>query len=33
MGAAVAPVVVFTVLWAIVGIILPFFVPKSPNKG
>ncbi|CAG2165812.1 unnamed protein product [Oppiella nova] len=30
--AYVAPVVI-TAFWVIVGAVLPFFVPKGPNKG
>ncbi|XP_014225801.1 V-type proton ATPase subunit e 2-like [Trichogramma pretiosum] len=33
MGAAFLPVLFFTALWAGVGIVLPFFIPKGPNKG
>jgi V-type H+-transporting ATPase subunit e len=33
MGAAVVPVAVFTILWGFVGIVLPFVVPKGPNRG
>lgn len=33
MGAAFLPFVVFTVFWGGVGIVLPFFVSKGPNKG
>ncbi|XP_018909271.1 V-type proton ATPase subunit e [Bemisia tabaci] len=33
MGAAFLPVAFFTVLWGIVGIGLPFIVPKSPHRG
>ena len=33
MGAAAAPVLVFTLLWGAVGIALPIFVPKGPNRG
>ncbi|XP_021935758.1 V-type proton ATPase subunit e 2-like [Zootermopsis nevadensis] len=33
MGASVVPILVFTILWGIVGIVLPFVVPKGPNRG
>lgn len=33
MGASAIPVIVFTVLWGVVGIVLPFVVPKGPNRG
>ncbi|XP_015609906.1 V-type proton ATPase subunit e 2 [Cephus cinctus] len=33
MGASVVAVLVFTILWGVVGIVLPFFVPKGPNRG
>nr|CAD7202669.1 unnamed protein product [Timema douglasi] len=33
MGAAVVPIVVFTAFWGVVGIVLPFVVPKGPNRG
>ncbi|XP_058791142.1 V-type proton ATPase subunit e 2-like [Phymastichus coffea] len=33
MGAYWVPVFFFTVFWGAVGIVLPFFVPKGPNKG
>jgi hypothetical protein len=33
MGFALAPIIVFTVLWVVVGIVLPFIVPKGPNRG
>ncbi|PSN56286.1 hypothetical protein C0J52_00403 [Blattella germanica] len=33
MSGSVIPVIVFTALWAIVGIVLPFVIPKGPNRG
>nr|KAF7400167.1 hypothetical protein H0235_015904 [Vespula pensylvanica] len=33
MGASVAPVLVFTILWGAVGIALPCFVPNGTNRG
>ncbi|CAB3383336.1 Hypothetical predicted protein [Cloeon dipterum] len=33
MGVEVWPLAVFTVIWAIVGIVGPFVVPKGPNRG
>ncbi|XP_011302491.1 V-type proton ATPase subunit e 2-like [Fopius arisanus] len=33
MGAAAFPVLFFTLVWGAVGIVLPFFVPKGPNRG
>ncbi|CAH1113377.1 unnamed protein product [Psylliodes chrysocephalus] len=33
MGATIIPFIIFTVLWGGVGIGLPFFVPKGPNRG
>jgi len=33
MGASIIPIIVFTALWGVVGIVLPFVVPKGPNKG
>lgn len=33
MGASAVPVIVFTLLWGVVGIIMPFVVPKGPNRG
>jgi len=33
MGASFIPIIIFTVLWGIVGIVLPFVAPKGPNRG
>lgn len=33
MGAAATPIIIFTALWGVVGIVLPFIVPKGPNRG
>ncbi|XP_022904205.1 V-type proton ATPase subunit e 2-like [Onthophagus taurus] len=33
MGAAALPFIIFTALWGAVGIVLPFFVPRGPNRG
>ncbi|XP_060825034.1 V-type proton ATPase subunit e-like [Bombus pascuorum] len=33
MGASIIPLLLFTALWAIVGIVLPIFVPRSTNRG
>jgi len=33
MGASFFPVMIFTILWGGVGIVLPFLVPKGPNRG
>ncbi|KAH0555087.1 V-type proton ATPase subunit e 2-like [Cotesia glomerata] len=33
MGAAALPVCIFTLFWGVIGIVLPFFVPKGPNRG
>lgn len=33
MGFALAPLLVFTIFWAVVGIVGPFFVRKAPNAG
>lgn len=33
MGASAIPFIIFTAFWGGVGIILPFVVPKGPNRG
>ncbi|KAF3429750.1 hypothetical protein E2986_13747 [Frieseomelitta varia] len=33
MGASLLPILFFTFLWGIVGIVLPIFVPKGTNRG
>ncbi|XP_053976918.1 V-type proton ATPase subunit e 2-like [Hylaeus volcanicus] len=33
MAASLLPLLFFTVLWGVVGIVLPFFVPKGVNRG
>ncbi|XP_043283672.1 V-type proton ATPase subunit e 2-like isoform X2 [Venturia canescens] len=33
MGASAIPVIIFTLLWGVVGIVLPFLLPKGPNRG
>merc|ERR1711913_194201 len=33
MGAAFLPVLLFSVLWGVVGVVLPFFVPRGPHKS
>ncbi|KAL0269484.1 UNVERIFIED_CONTAM: hypothetical protein PYX00_007196 [Menopon gallinae] len=33
MGASAVPIAIFTVLWGVVGIVLPFVIPKGPNRG
>ena len=32
MGASWVPVLLFTVIWGIVGGVLPFVLPKGPHK-
>ncbi|KAI3353504.1 hypothetical protein L3Q82_020023 [Scortum barcoo] len=27
------PMICFTTLWALVGVVAPFLVPKGPNRG
>jgi len=33
MGASLVPVLFFTLLWGVVGGILPMFIPASPHKS
>lgn len=33
MGASIIPLLLFTALWAVVGIVLPIFVPRGANRG
>ena len=33
MGASFLPVVLFSAIWAVVGIVLPFMVPRGPHKS
>ncbi|KAG8230645.1 hypothetical protein J437_LFUL010662 [Ladona fulva] len=33
MGAAAIPLIVVTLFWAVIGIVLPFVIPKGPNRG
>merc|ERR1711997_254289 len=33
MGASWVPVLLFTVIWGIVGGVLPFVLPKGPHKS
>lgn len=33
MGAAAAPVIIFTLIWIVIGGVLPWFVPKGENRG
>jgi len=33
MGAAALPVLILTAFWGVVGIVLPFVIPKGPDRG
>jgi hypothetical protein len=33
MAASWVPILLFTIIWGIVGGILPFLLPKHPNRG
>jgi len=33
MGAAALPILIFTGFWGVVGIVLPFLLPKGPDRG
>ncbi|XP_012259850.1 V-type proton ATPase subunit e [Athalia rosae] len=33
MAASPISVVLFTLIWGVVGIVLPFLVPRGPNRG
>ena len=33
MGASFLPVLIFSAIWGVVGIILPFMVPRGPHKS
>ena len=33
MGASLIPVLFFTIVWGVVGGILPFLIPASPHKS
>ncbi|XP_050420356.1 V-type proton ATPase subunit e 2 [Adelges cooleyi] len=33
MGAAAFPIIFFTAVWGVVGIVFPFILPKGPDRG
>ncbi|KAF2364302.1 ATPase V0 complex subunit e1/e2 [Trinorchestia longiramus] len=33
MGASALPIIFMTLLWGIVGIVLPIILPKGPNRS
>jgi len=33
MGASILPLILFTVIFGIIGLLLPIFVPKNPYRG
>jgi len=32
MGASALPIIMMTLLWGIVGVVLPIILPKGPNR-
>ena len=33
MGASWLPIIFFTLVFGVVGLIIPFMIPKNPNRG
>ncbi|TRY76969.1 hypothetical protein TCAL_02682 [Tigriopus californicus] len=33
MGASWLPIIFFSLIWFVVGGIIPFMIPKNPNRG
>jgi V-type H+-transporting ATPase subunit e len=33
MGASWVPVLLFSAIWGVVGLVLPFVVPRGPHKS
>lgn len=33
MGASLLPVLLVTGFWGVVGVVLPCYLPKGPNRG